>query len=292
MSCESPTVGAQPPLPPPSDAADDPPVVVATASVVAVEQAGNKWQTAALLAGVRVARNLNDVLGALSSLSSEAAFALGEGAVGLAGEAARRAASADATPPVLVPSLRYAAGPLRDQIAASLSELRKGVSATLELTHTAASHSLAAGESLLSSAPQLELLRAALPKVLDVLKRGIKGEGPGSLSDVSAVSLLHALYTLSLLQAEAPIDPSAAAACDGLPAPLATADASPGTVPLVLSRGDAAELRRMAAFAVGAYGGGALALLRGASFHDSASRCMRQPGDSSFAAHIPSCIPG
>ena len=136
----------------------------------------------------------------------------------------------------------------------SLASAKAAASTGVELSSRAAQMGLHQTERLLNNAQQLELLSAALPKVMELMRQFV-ADRP---ANVSNVSLLHALYALSCIQAATgPMHAEARVCCDAV-ARLEAAPASEPDPPV-----DVQELRRMLAYAAGAYGTAALAVLRG-----------------------------
>ena len=154
------------------------------------------------------------------------------------------------------PHLAPAVVPALARIEASLLTARAATATGLELGARTVHLGLTAGERLLSSSSQLEFLTQALPKIADLVRRFA-----AECSEVSTPALLHALYALSCVQATGgPLHPEARSVCDAC----ARADASSAPVLTPpLAPGEAAELCEMAAYATGAYGSAALAVLGG-----------------------------
>jgi hypothetical protein len=185
------------------------------------------------------------------------AAAIAQVGFGLGGRLAQSAGVAvertSANVPSLAPALTWV-GPALARLEASLANAQAATATGLELSARTVHLGLSAGERLLGNAAQFELLSQALPKIVDLVRR-FAAEMP----DASAPALLHALYALSCVQAAGgPMHAAAAGVSDAC----ARAQPLPNLAPL-LERADAAELRQMAAFATGAYGSAALAVLRG-----------------------------
>jgi hypothetical protein len=185
-----------------------------------------------------------------ASLHTQVGFGLGGRLAQSAGVAVERTAT---NVPGLAPALTWV-GPALARLEATLATAQAATATGLELSARTVHLGLSAGERLLGNAAQFELLSQALPKIVELVRR-FAAEMP----DASAPALLHALYALSCVQAAGgPMHASAAGVSDAC----ARAQPLPNLAPL-LERADAAELRQMAAFATGAYGSAALAVLRG-----------------------------
>ena len=186
-----------------------------------------------------------------STVAADVAVAVGFGAVerlldGLSAVAQKNAAR--------MPALSAAFDTSLVRARVSLASVRAAASAGVELSSRSLQLGLAQTERLLSNAQQLEQLSKGLPQVLALLR-----QFAAEMPEVSGVALLHALYALSCLQAQGgPLHSPARRVCDAC----ARSEPAPSPDP-PLTAGEAAELRRMVAYATGAYGGAALAVLRG-----------------------------
>ena len=218
-----------------ADAALAPPPSASTQSAV-------RWG----LLGVKVARATTD----LGTVAAEVSVALGFGACeklldGLSAVAAKNGTR--------MPQLASAIETSLVRARESLASAKAAASTGVELSSRAAQLGLHQTERLLNNAQQLELLSAALPKVMELLRQFV-ADRP---ANVSSVSLLHALYALSCIQATTgPLHAEARACCDAV----GRLEAAPALMDPPL---DVQELRRMLAYANGAYGTAALAVLRG-----------------------------
>jgi hypothetical protein len=209
------------------------------------------------LLGLKAARGASELATAAAELTSRAGFGLGESLASYAGVAAERAAvHLDGTQAKwLSPVLTSVVVPAAASAGAALASAKDFTAAGLDLSRQTVEFGIAGAERLLADSAQFALLSAALPKVAAMVRQFAR-----DMPDASAPALLQALYALSCIQASSgPIAPPARAVCDTC----ALLEQPPPFSP-ALQPEEAAELRSMVRYAVGAYGGAALAVLRGA----------------------------
>lgn len=229
------------------------------------------------LLGLKAARGASELATAAAELTSRAGFGLGESLASYAGVAAERAAvHLDGTGAKwLSPVLTSVVVPAAATAGAALASAKDFTAAGLDLSRQTVEFGIAGAERLLADSAQFALLSSALPKVAAMVRQFAR-----DMPDASAPALLQALYALSCIQASSgPIAPPARAVCDTC----ALLEQPPPFSP-ALQPEEAAELRSMVRYAVGAYGGAALAVLRGACpVMDIAARLRCLP------AHALSC---
>lgn len=230
------------------------------------------------LLGLKAARGASELATAAAELTSRAGFGLGESLASYAGVAAERAAvHLDGTQAKwLSPVLTSVVVPAAASAGAALASAKDFTAAGLDLSRQTVEFGIAGAERLLADSAQFALLSAALPKVAAMVRQFAR-----DMPDASAPALLQALYALSCIQASSgPIAPPARAVCDTC----ALLEQPPPFSP-ALQPEEAAELRSMVRYAVGAYGGAALAVLRASSVRDI-SAAMRGDNRAGTAARL------
>ena len=228
--------------------------------------------------GLKAARGASELATAAAALTSRAGFGLGESLATYAGTAAERAAvRLDGTQAKwLAPVLTSVVVPAAATASAAIANAKDFTAAGLELGAQTVEFGIAGAERLLADSAQFALLTAALPKVAAMVRK-FAAEMP----DASAPALLQALYALACIQAASgPIAPPARAVCDSCAALEPPPPFSPALQP-----DEAAELRHMVRYAIGAYGGAALAVLRASSVRDI-SAAMRGDNRAGTAARL------
>ena len=230
------------------------------------------------LLGIKAARSASELATAAAGFGSRAGFGLGESLATYAGVAAERAAvRLDGTSkgkwlaPVLT-SVVAGSG----TVGAVLASAKELTAAGLEVSAHTVELGLSAGERLLADSAQFARLAAALPKVATLVR-----QFAADMPETTAPALIQALYALSCIQtASGPIAPPARAVCDGC----ALTEPQPALTP-ALQPEEAAELCHMVRYAMAAYGGAALAVLRAASVREI-SAAMRGDNRAGTAARL------
>ena len=232
------------------------------------------------LLGIKAARGASELATAAAGFGSRAGFGLGESLAAYAGVAAERAAvRLDGTQAKwLAPVLTSVVVPAAGTVGAVLASAKELTAAGLEVGAHTVELGLSAGERLLADSAQFARLTAALPKVATLVR-----QFAADMPDTTAPALVQALYALSCIQtASGPIAPPARAVCDGCV--LLDAQPQPALTP-PLQPEEASELCHMVRYAMAAYGGAALAVLRAASVREI-SAAMRGDNRAGTAARL------
>lgn len=229
------------------------------------------------LVGLKVARAGSELASAAVSLTSRAGFGLGETLAAGAGVAAERAAvrlTGDGTQANwLAPVLTSVVVPAAAQAVTAFASAKEFTAAGIDLGRQTFEYGLSGAERLLADSTQVAQLAAALPRVAAIVRR-FAADTP----DASTPALMQALYALSCIQvAGGPVAPPARAVCD--------ACALEPHVQAEFGADEVAEIRRLVRYAVGAYGGAALAVLSAASVRDI-SAAMRFDNRAGTAARL------
>ena len=231
------------------------------------------------LLGIKAARSASELATAAAGFGSRAGFGLGESLALYAGVAAERAAvRLDGTQAKwLAPVLTSVVVPAAGTVGAVLASAKELTAAGLEVGAHTVELGLSAGERLLADSAQFARLTAALPKVATLVR-----QFAADMPDTTAPALVQALYALSCIQtASGPIAMPARAVCDGC---VLLDEPQPALTP-PLQPEDAAELCHMVRYAMAAYGGAALAVLRAASVREI-SAAMRGDNRAGTAARL------
>ena len=230
------------------------------------------------LLGIKAARSASELATAAAGFGSRTGFGLGESLAAYAGSAAERAAvRLDGTSkgkwlaPVLT-SVVVGSG----TVGAVLASAKELTAAGLEVSAHTVELGLSAGERLLADSAQFARLAAALPKVATLVR-----QFAADMPETTAPALIQALYALSCIQtASGPIATPARAVCDGC----ALSEPQSALTP-ALQPDEATELCHMVRYAMAAYGGAALAVLRAASVREI-SAALRGDNRAGTAARL------